>query len=471
MNSCHKILLLQPRVDASLEFMSRNSIYPPLGLLSIATYLDSKFAEDVNIRLIDLGVDAPDNLEDLIRDSDLVGISANSFNYNNTLEISRIAKDSGAITVLGGVHARSLANEILSKREFIDFIIDGEGEHAFSMLVDGVNNSRIPNLVYRGVSGRINANPITEIDLANIPIIDRSFVDMNRYFHNFKTRNIYDFSFSRPTSIYSHKGCRWRDTNGGCIFCARKDTRFKTRGYDCFWREVRYLKEQYDVDYLWNIADDILGNIKWLQGMIRSRPHDIDMKFLNYARADAISSMTISMLRDFNTHELVVGFETGDPYMMRTAQKGCKIDSNYAAVELLSQSELLLYPMFVLGLPGESYKTLDNTFRFIESVISSCNVTRFVVSFLIPFPGSKAYGMLKSRYQTKYENRDLFLLDEAVRDWFRTFTLLESINHVKERLGVFSKHGYSENGYCQSNYSFEFVKTAELETLRTQNVA
>ena len=157
--------------------------------------------------------------------------------------------------------------------------------------------------------------------------------------------------------------------------------------------------------------------------------------------------------------------------MMRTAQKGCKIDSNYTAMELLSQSDLLLYPMFVLGLPGESYKTLDNTFRFIESVISSCNVTRFVVSFLIPFPGSKAYGMLKSRYPTKYENRDLFLLDEAVRDWFRTFTLLESIDHVKKRLGIFSKYGYFENGYCQSNYSFEFVKTAELETLRTQNVA
>jgi len=466
-----EILLIQPSVDSSLEIMSRNRYYPPLGLLSIATYLKSKFRVKINVRVLDLDVLSHANLESLVSTADFVGLSVNSFNYNNALEIARIAKDTGATTVLGGVHSRALGSEILRQRRYIDFVIDGEGEYAFSMLVEGVNNSRIPNLVYRGVNGRINANPITEIDLSDIPIIDRSFVDMNRYFHNFKTRNIYDFPFSRPTSIYSHKGCRWRDTNGGCIFCARKDTRFKTRGYDCFWREVRYLKEQYDVDYLWNIADDILGDIKWLQLLIKNRPQDIDVKFLNYARADNISPCTISMLRDFNTHELVVGFETGDPYLMRTAQKGCKIDSNYAAVELLSQSDLLLYPMFVLGLPGESHKTLDNTFRFIESVISSCNVTRFVISFLIPFPGSKAYGMLKSRYQTKYENRDLFLLDESVRDWFRTFTLLESIDIAKERLGVFSKYGYSENGSCQSKYSFEFVKTVAPETLRTQNVA
>lgn len=384
------LLLIQPPNDAQRENLSRSNIYPPLGLLSIATYIKRHLGENINVKVIDLSVDTFIDISSLLDNVDILGISTNSFNYNNTLQITRKAKGKGVIVVLGGIHARSLKYNILKKQELVDYIIDGEGEISLLNLIQGEPLDNIPNLVYRN-NGFISCNQTNNNDLSSLPIIDRSFIDMEKYISNFTLLNVHNFDYSRPTSVFTHKGCKWRDMSGGCIFCARKDTTLKMRPVDQIWHEIIELNHKYKSDYIWNIADDFLADINWTKEFISKKPKDLNIRFLIYARADNITEETIDLMNELNVHEVLVGFETGDQNMLIKARKGCNIKQNYSAAKLLGKSQFKLYPTFILGMPSENKNSMSNTIKFMHHIMNSCNVSRLVVSIFIPFPGSRAY--------------------------------------------------------------------------------
>lgn len=117
--------------------------------------------------------------------------------------------------------------------------------------------------------------------------------------------------------------------------------------------------------------------------------------------------------------------------------------------------------MFVVGLPEEDTKTFENTLEFIRKLILNCKVVRFVITFLIPFPGSKAFDMLKEKYPSKYCTNDFFHTDEAVNDWFMTFTSIKDLRYIKDKFKAFSDLGFKENEDCHCKYSFEFTRLSD----------
>lgn len=451
------LLLVQPSNDTGRENLSRSNIYPPLGLLSIATYLKHYVGERINIKIIDLSIDTFSDISTLLKEFDLIGITTNSFNYKNTLNIAEKAKEKGAAVVLGGVHARALKYNILKNKKFIDFIIDGEGELPLLKLILDEPLQNIPNLVYRN-NGSISSNKNIFHDLSVLPIIDRNFIDIDRYIQNYETSNVHNFEYSRPTSIYTHKGCKWRDISGGCIFCSRKDTNLQMRAIEQIWHEIIKLHEKYSVDYIWNIADDFLADIKWIKQFTASKPKNLGVRFLIYTRADHITDETISIMDVLNVHEVLVGFETGDKEMLTKSRKGCSLKSNYNAVELLSKSKIYVYPTFILGMPDENIESMKRTLDFIRYIMERCNVSRLVISTLIPFPGSYAYQRFLSNNKLleKYLQRDEFDVEDAINDWLINFTNI-TIDEINSCINDFSNSGYKQNHTCDSKYSFEFL--------------
>lgn len=452
---CRNILLIHPQNDMGMERLSRSDIYPPLGLLSIATYLKN-MVKDLNIQVVDLNVDAFKDIDILVKDAEIVGITTTSFNYQNAIKIATKAKEEGVLVVLGGVHARALKYNILEKQKAIDYVIDGEGELPLLKLIQGESMENIPNLVYRD-NGSVLENKKIFNDLSVMPIIDRNFININRYIDNYKSFNIHNFDYLRPTSVYTHKGCRWRDISGGCVFCARKDTKFQMRHIEQIWHEIRNLYEQHKIDCIWNIADDFLADLEWVKKFSKSKPKNFDIKFLIYSRSDNINKDAIALLDLLNIHEILVGFESGDSRMLINARKGCRLEDNYRAIKLLGKTKIKVYPTFVLGLPGESRDSIKKTIDFMHYVMGNCDVSRLVVSILIPFPGSYTYQNLISheKLQGKYLLKDDFNVDVAVEDWLNNFTNT-SLENIYSHIDAFSNH-YKKNHTCDSKYSFEFI--------------
>lgn len=423
-----KILLCNPKNSQGTKH-SRKGMYMPLGILSIATCLKEKFKERVQIHVCDEDVESL--RASSLGDYDLAGFYSTSFNYTQALRYAYLAKEHGCSVVLGGPHPTILAENILRNRNCIDYVIRFEAERPFIKLVEKLlfnraeNLSDIPNLTYRDAQDRVIVNDrIFENVLADLPIPSREFVHFDPYVENY--RKVYpERAGTYPGSIYSSKGCSWRDRTGGCIFCARLEEGVRFRDIDQIWSEIRMLQEKYGVNSIWDIADDNLNDRAWFEEFVKKKPKSCrDVGFFIYSRANCIKPWVISYFRELNVEEVFLGIESGDNRLLRNSFKGQTRESSYRAMELLSKSKIKFYPSFVLGLPGETEESLQNTVGLCRDIAELGGLDRMAATILKPIPGSRAYQRI---LQETAFGRDLVRMDELdllflERYWVDRFT-------------------------------------------------
>ncbi|MCP4701543.1 MAG: hypothetical protein GY862_32500 [Gammaproteobacteria bacterium] len=120
-----KIVLCNPEVRQNYSHY-RRGMYPPLGLMALATYLEKKHQGRFDIQIIDGDVETVK--QEMFKGADLIGFHTNSFNYENCLDFAQEAKEYGAKIIFGGPHASVLWNNILKNRAYVDFIAVEEAE-------------------------------------------------------------------------------------------------------------------------------------------------------------------------------------------------------------------------------------------------------------------------------------------------------------------------------------------------------
>lgn len=144
---------------------------PPLGLVTIATHLESIFP-DFQIEVLDGKNFELNELYDLIN-ADVVGFSTWFSNYKSTVSLIKKIKMKNPSTkiVVGGPHATVLAKNVMQNNSNIDYVIVGEGEIKLQLLLSGISPCLIPGIYYRK-DGLVNYTPNSEamsIDLDLIP--------------------------------------------------------------------------------------------------------------------------------------------------------------------------------------------------------------------------------------------------------------------------------------------------------------
>jgi anaerobic magnesium-protoporphyrin IX monomethyl ester cyclase len=222
-----KIQLVNPYPEKFFQSQIMDC-YPPLGILSIASFLESMI-EGIEIEVLDAAVVSEEEIESAI-DADVVGISVTAGTFKNALKISEIGKQKGAKTVLGGPYASVMAQQILLNRDHVDCVVVGDGEQAFYECVMDRPLAEIGNLVFRE-NGRIVENPVHNLDLDKLPSASFEFVDVSKYLDNFKRRFAFlgeKLEYSKELPIYSRKGCTWRLAQG-CIFCSIFDRTYRLK--------------------------------------------------------------------------------------------------------------------------------------------------------------------------------------------------------------------------------------------------
>ena len=126
------ILLCNPRNSQGTKH-SRKGMYPPLGILSIYSYLEKTLGNAIHIDIWD--EDVVELNANIFQDYDLVGFYATTFNYAQAVRYAYFAKEFGCLTVLGGPHPSVLARNILQRRNCFDYIIRFEAEYPMLRLV------------------------------------------------------------------------------------------------------------------------------------------------------------------------------------------------------------------------------------------------------------------------------------------------------------------------------------------------
>jgi anaerobic magnesium-protoporphyrin IX monomethyl ester cyclase len=392
----------------------RAGAFPPLHLAALASFVRNRTI-DSHIEIIDGEIQSIESIVSQL-DADIVGISCNSLTYESALKIGQAAKESGALVVLGGAHPTFVGRDIIKNRSYVDVAVHGDGELALLGLVQGKPYGEIPNLIYRDGSG-VRLNGETILVIGDLPDPDYSGLSLEPYHQNYA--NLYpDKPFRRAFAAYSAKGCQWRDrSGGGCTFCAIQHLGFRIKPFQRFWRELTDAAFMWHADFFWDVSDTFTMQREWVRDLARSKPREANFRFQVYGRSTDIDEEMADLLASIGVYEAFLGLESGSNVTLRASRKGTTIQGNLRAIKNLNRAGVRAVISIVLGLPGESEKTLNDTKAMVEELVASSDLSEINCSILLPLPGSRAMQVLRPTPPVENDEEDLFDPDALRKAW------------------------------------------------------
>jgi len=366
--------------------------YIPLGLEYISAYVKKK---GYSVRLFDPNFQRI-NLEDIAisvaRETPLlVGISFMTPSYYYAKELCETIKKHSPNTpiVLGGVHPSALVRKTLQEIPTADYIIFGEGEETTLELLESISGKGASNQLneIRGLAWRnensIIQNPARPLikDLDALPFPDRTLIDRTLY----RTRSFLSYS-NKTGSIHTARGCP-----GRCIFCAsghKLKARLRYRSIANVMEEIDILVNEYDVEYLL-IKDD---TFTWKKSRVEEFCDELktrhpSLKWHCMGRVDSVDYDLLKKMKEAGLNDIFFGIESGNKDVLKKSQKGITLEQARKAVEACAKLKISSYGGFIIGLPGDTRETIEQTIQFATSL----PLTMAGFSIMIPYPGTKAY--------------------------------------------------------------------------------
>jgi radical SAM superfamily enzyme YgiQ (UPF0313 family) len=97
-------------------------------------------------------------------------------------------------------------------------------------------------------------------------------------------------------------------------------------------------------------------------------------------------------MKDAGCRLLIVGFESGDPQILKNIKKGATVERARAFAKDCRDLGLVIHGDFILGLPGETRESIRNTINFAKSL----DVETIQVSIAHAYPGTEFYEFAKA---------------------------------------------------------------------------
>jgi radical SAM superfamily enzyme YgiQ (UPF0313 family) len=404
---------------------------PPLGLIALENYLLSKNST-LNITILDGSTNyTVDDIINIIEKEkpSLVGQSIQLISYKNSLKIAEVAKEIGAINVLGGHHATQMCEAIIKNQsKVIDYVVTGDGEEALYKIINEVSTEDIDNIVYNK-NNKVIRNKQVNLILDDLPLIDYDNINLNSYQELLKKSTFENETMlNNYLRLYSHKGCSNRNKSSGCIFCGRADFSVRYKSAENFWLEIEKVINKYNADYIFDVGDDFLGNIDWLNKIVEAKVCLSTYSMGIFGRSNTVTPKSALALKNIGVTDVVIGFESGDDEILHNCNKrNTSSQSNKDAAKLLFSNNIDVTASYVLGIIGENDLTLSNTVRNAEEItemalkIRGKKMREIAVNLIEPAPGSPIYNSLVKSFPQKYYLNDDISLEELQYDYFKLF--------------------------------------------------
>ncbi|MFB0560331.1 MAG: radical SAM protein [Candidatus Lokiarchaeia archaeon] len=398
-----KVLLIYPPVYNMLRTNvpkivdEETGVYPPLGLMFIASYVEKN--TDYKIEILDTQIERMTYNEISkcikLKMPDIVGIQTTTFTFIDVILTARIVKkiDKNIKVVLGGPHVNIYPEETILNPE-IDFLVLGEGEFVFTELINaiaqGKNLDKIRGIVYKKKGGIVNTEspePINNLDL--LPFPSRHLVPYKKYYSVLS-------KYTPIATMMTSRGCPFK-----CIFCDRPHLGkvFRFRSAENVVDEMEEcvkigIKEffLYDDTFTINrkrvveICDEILRRKLKIAWDIRSRVDTVDKNMLR-------------KLRLAGCERIHYGVEAGTQIILKVLKKGITIQQIENAFRWTKEEGITTLAYFMIGNPTETKEQILTTIDLAKKI----NPDFVHISITTPFPATELYREGLKRGILKYD--------------------------------------------------------------------
>ncbi len=377
------VLLIYPRFD----YPTFGEPQEPLGLLYVGAALE---AAGHDVRLIDLTVSDPSDIDEALGTAHMAGISSSSALYGRACTVlERIkAQRPGLPVVLGGPHATVLAADAVERG--FDAAVIGEGEAAAVEIAEAVEQGRalhtVPG-VAAFVDGRVERGPARPFipDLDALPDPDRGLVDYIKYF---------DMGLTRA-GLMASRGCPWR-----CSFCKPMQDklfgrRIRRRSQHRIVAEMKAIRDSMGRSaFLFRDDTMALAGIEWFRAFEREF-QALGLSGLSWscqARVDQVEAPLLEQMKRCGLEGVAFGVESGSQKVLDFYRKGIKVDQTIRAFDLCRELGIGTHAFIMLGAPVETREDLEQTVSLVERI----RPNSVSVSITTPAPGTDLYEQTRA---------------------------------------------------------------------------
>lgn len=393
-----KVLLINPPFEPADSVGESRSvrfvlnITPPLGLAYLAAFLEKK-GDQVKILDYTSRYSYPPLLRILEHfRPDIIGITATTPSFTSAGKIARECRKllPRIPLVIGGAHVTAAPESAMADGEF-DIGVLGEGEESFAELLTRLKNadskklSRCRGIIYRDEHGNVttDARPfISELDSLPFPA-----------YHLLPPLSAYhptpaSYRLLPVGILMTSRGCPHQ-----CTFCDRSvfGNRIRFHSPERIVSDVEELVKKHGAREI-RFFDDAftLNRERTFTICEELQKHELALPWTCLTTARSVDPEMLRAMKKAGCWQVLYGLESGDERMLKLLKKGNTVEINRRAVRWAREAGLEVRGDFIVGTPGETMKSLENTLRFaLEEELDYAHFNKFV-----PFPGTELYRRL-----------------------------------------------------------------------------
>ena len=400
-----RVLLINPKVNLPIDVRSS----PSLGLAYIAAMSEKRGGE---VRILDMQMENTP-LRQVVKECapEVVGITANTIQIKAAWGMAQKLKEiTGVPIVLGGPHPTFLPAESVERPE-IDIVVRGEGEITWVDLCAHLESDEsleeVQGITYQQ-DGKVVHNPdrpvITDVD--SLPFPAYRLFEMDRYTNLQPTL---DHIEGNSYSILTSRGCPYR-----CTYCSQILPRaWRARTPENVVAEWRWLVKDLGAKEI-GVLDDSFnidrGRVLAICDLIIAEGlNHVPWIMINGIRANLVDEELLGKMREAGCIRTAFGVESGNQRILDTViDKHLTLDQVRAAFKAAKAVGMETIGFFIIGLPGETEETMEDTIRF------ACELDPIVANFSMatPFPGTEMYDQVLEKGRLLVNDWDDFAFFE-----------------------------------------------------------
>lgn len=200
--------------------------------------------------------------------------------------------------------------------------------------------------------------------------------------------------------VSSGMGCRFR-----CNFCDFFDLQeCQKRSTESIIEEIRTIPITNDLRHIFFTEDNLFISTKqtgeFCKKLIEA---DLSLRWRSFVRVNCITDETAELLYKSGCRECLLGVESGDEKMLRNMNKHITPQRILEVVELLNTLGIHTQSTLIVGFPGETERTIQNTIDLLNAYPTNGPGMHFYYPFqFMVFPLSPiAYPENRVKYNLK----------------------------------------------------------------------
>lgn len=331
----------------------------------------------------------PAQTVEIARAYDFIVVFTSTVGFDSDLRLTRQMKavKPDLKVAFVGPHVQVRPTESLMTSRDVDFVARGEFDHAVVEFAQGKPLEEIGGVSYRR-NGTVVHNPLR-------PPLETEELDRLPFATEVYQRDLVVENYNMPfllypyVSFYTSRGCP-----ALCTFCLWPQTlsghAWRVRSADNVAVEVRQALKLFPQAKEFFFDDDTFNIRKERVLELCKRFKPLGFRWSCNCRVHG-DYETIKAMADAGCRLFVVGFESGDPQILKAIKKGATVEMARTFVKNCKRAGIAIHGDFIIGLPGESRETIERTIQFAKEL----DTETIQVSIAHALPGTELYDYVK----------------------------------------------------------------------------